>query len=701
MAICSQGHENKEDAKFCNKCGERVGGGKIECPHCNAELDSKAKFCNKCGKNVSDFNSMKWQREVDDFATRVDVENLQSVLQKGIIVEHGTRALLLRNGALAATLEPGRYDLKSTWDVVKDMAVKGVGKVAGGITFATSYLTSFGNKEKADDSSEAVKEAFDSLLTNNCTVILVDAGDVELQLNMTGIKTKDPLDIDVTCKVIAQIENPAFFFTNVIKGRKNYLVSEVRSALYDEMGNALNEAIGRKSITDLNYDLSLKKQFEVSVENHLRITFQRNGLTFVQLRTVDYNFKEYNKIKGIDEKTFLLISEEEAKLQQRKRLFDVYDQTQLQEIIELGKERDYREKRQKVWADMRALVNSDKMNEIKSVDDLEAFIHEVDKGKLLREDEVKELMNVFQQSDKKRAFLLRKIDLEHDLEYDRIRMVGREDNLTAEWEAQAKRKRRELEEDIRNQKDKNAHARDEHVENAKTGATVSDITRDSRDKDATIDQKIDLGKLGVDREKMNMGMDALARMKELKAREKREEMETETEKAKRLADLELARQKVATEAEIEKTKVYQQMNEDQLWAVMAKDLSADQTDALKEKFKAKGLASEEKEKVMREMLEMNKSTTQDKDKMFMEMFKIAQSTQRDVSIAAAQSGHPNVVYPPYGQPFPGQMPPGYGPGQQNVNINAGTTPEVVICSKCKSKVPTGVKYCDNCGNEMY
>lgn len=701
MATCSQGHENKDGAKFCGKCGERVEGGKIDCPHCSAEVDSKAKFCNKCGKNVSDFISMKWQREVDDFATRVDVENLQSVFQKGIIVEHGTRALLLRNGALAATMEPGRYDLKSTWDVVKDMAVKGVGKVASGITFAASYLTSFGNMAKADDSSEAVKEAFDSLLTNNCTVILVDAGDVELQLNMTGIKTKDPLDIDVTCKVIAQIENPAFFFTNVIKGRKNYLISEVRDSLYDELGNALREVVGKKSVIDLNYDLTLKKQFEVSVENHLRTTFQRNGLNFIQLRTVDYNFKAYNKIKGIFEESFLLISEEEAKLQQRKRLFDVYDQTQLQDIIELGKERDYREQRQKVWADMRALVNSDKMNEIKSADDLEAFIHEVDKGKLLREDEVKELMNTFEQSNMSRKFILEKINLEQNLEADRIQMVGREENKLAEWEVQAKQARRRLEEDWRNRKDEAATNRDIHLDNAKTTSAVDDISRDTRDKDATVDKKIDLGKLDVEREKMNMGVDALARMKEMKAKEKRAEMEIEAERLERLSKVGIealiagsSDEKAKILSDLKKTETLKGMSEEQILAMGAAN-SPELAKAFQEKFK--GLSAAKQEELYKEMMSQKDTSM----KTMQEMFNKALETQRDATVGVAQGGR--VVYPPHGGPGypPGGGVPG-GPGFYNVNMGAGGGgPEVVICSKCKSKVATGVKFCDNCGNEMY
>ncbi len=386
---CSQGHDNVKGDNFCRICGAKLSGGQIKCPQCGALIDSDSIFCGKCGKPTREkpsvdtsptiMEGMHWQRGSDDFAARVDVEDLKGILQKGIIVEQGTKALLFINGALAEILQPGRYDL-------------------GGL--------------------EAKLRNFDPYRT--ATAILIDSGDVELNLNVTGIYTKDPLNIDVTCKVIAQIENPTFFFNNVMKGRESYMISDLKRSLYDELQNALNEVIGKKSVNELNWDLSLKRQFEVAVENHLRTTFQRNGLNFIQLRTLDYRFKGYDKVKGIYEEAFLLISEDEANLQRRKRLFDVYDQNQLQDIFEETKELEYREKRQKVWADMRGLVNSDKMNEVKSADDLEGFLHEVNKGKFLREEEIKDLLNTFKQSGLRRDFLLDKIDLEQKIEYQRI-----------------------------------------------------------------------------------------------------------------------------------------------------------------------------------------------------------------------------------------------------------------------------------------
>lgn len=644
---CSQGHENPSGINFCGVCGESISGGQIKCPSCGTVNDSASSFCGKCGGSLKkapskapsvDIEHMRWQRGVDDFATRVDVEDLPGVLKKGIIVEQGTKALLFINGALAEILQPGMYDL---------------GGLASKLRNFEPYRTG--------------------------TAILVDAGDVEIQLNITGIYTKDPLNIDITCKAVAQIENPTLFFNNVIKGRRNYLISELRSSLYDEMQNAFNEAIGKKSVTDLNWDLSLKHQFEVSVEDHLRTTFQRNGLNFIQLRTIDYKFKRYDDVKKVYEEGFLLVSQDEAELQKRKRLFDVYDQKQLQDIFEQTKEVQYREQRQKVWADMRQLVNSDKMNEVKSADDLEAYLHEINKGKYLREDEVQELLNTFKQSGLRRAFLLQKIALEQDIEYKRIQLVGAEENELAKFEVEARRRRREIEENIRNQTDIKAAERGIKVEDAKAEGTVKDIEREGDQKD------------------LDMGLAALERVKKIKAQEEREKMEIETERIKRLSGMGIAALISASGEEQAKLLVELQKTE------MLKGMSEKQILAMAEKGDGKVAMAifQSDSAFVQEKLFRERITDKDQAiKTMQEMYNKALETQRDATIGVAQGGR--VVYPPSGYPGPGIGGPG-GQGFYNVNMNTGSKEKVIICKNCKHEniYNPDRPRCTNCGENLF
>ncbi len=42
-------HENRDKAKFCEECGEKL---QLKCPRCGSELRPDAKFCDKCGAKV-------------------------------------------------------------------------------------------------------------------------------------------------------------------------------------------------------------------------------------------------------------------------------------------------------------------------------------------------------------------------------------------------------------------------------------------------------------------------------------------------------------------------------------------------------------------------------------------------------------------------------------------------------------------------
>lgn len=691
-SACDQ--ENDKGSNFCGGCGTRLTGGRITCPHCIASIDSGSSFCPMCGKETKVEKSeqpdqgriegMRWKRGSDDFARRIDLDRTESAFQIGVIVEEGTRALLLKNGALTATLEPGRYDLKSFTEALKDSAIKGGGAIVRGVAGWFS-----------EEAAASIDKSIKALVFHPCTVLLIDSGDVELKMDISSVYTKDPLALDISCNTVLRLDKAELFFVNVMKSSTEFSISGLRIALYDEMHNAFNEAIGQKSATELHSNLSLKQEFENTVKEHLNRTLgQSYGLRFFQLRTIHYRNNRYDKVKGVYQETFLLVSEEEAELAKRKRLFDVYDQTQLQDIIEQTKEVQYREQRQKVWADMRALVNSDKMNEIKSADDLESYLHEINKGKYLREDEVRELLNTFKQSGMKREFLLEKIGMEHglererhDIEVQRTRMVGGAENVLAQWEVKAKQERRDFE---------------ERLSRARIGKDIKDVERESwlGDEKAKATAK-DFEREG-DQKDVEIGLSALERMKKMKAQEKREEMNIETERLERLSKLGVEALITASGpeqakilADLKKTEMLKGMSDEQILAMGAKD-SLELAKAFQEKFK--GLSGQKQEELYKEMMKQKDTSM----KVMQEMFDKALETQRDATVGVAQGG--KVVYPPHGYPGgPGGPggPGAGGPGFYNVNMEGGGAQKVIICSKCKSEVKPGEKFCGNCGNEMF
>lgn len=192
---------------------------------------------------------------------------------------------------------------------------------------------------------------------------------------------------------------------------------------------------------------------------------------------------------------------------------------------------------------------------------------------------------------------------------------------------------------------------------------------------------------------VDMGLNALERIKKIKAQEEREKMEIETERIKRLSGMGISalisasgEEQAKLLVELQKTEMLKGMSEKQILAMAEKGdgkvaMAIFQSDS-----------AFVQEKLLRERIT-------DKDqaiKTMQEMYNKALETQRDATIGVAQGG--KVVYPPYGMGRGGAG----GPDFYNVSMESGGGKEkVIICSKCKTEVPLGQKYCSNCGNEMF
>ena len=96
------GTQNPRDAKFCKQCNTPLGGGKRTCGVCGTVNPSDARFCQECGRPMDEAETPqivndRWATTEQDFAVRVETNDLPGLLKKGINVEAGTNAMLLEN----------------------------------------------------------------------------------------------------------------------------------------------------------------------------------------------------------------------------------------------------------------------------------------------------------------------------------------------------------------------------------------------------------------------------------------------------------------------------------------------------------------------------------------------------------------------------------------------------------------------------
>ncbi len=249
-------------------------------------------------------------------------------------------------------------------------------------------------------------------------------------------------------------------------------------------------------------------------------------------------------------------------------------------------------KRVELWDKMRQAVNSDRMNKVTTEEEFAKFIHEVDKEKLLREEEMEELKRAFAEKKEDhelaRRFLTEKLTLEHKLEMQRLNIVANKERFLHKIEKV--KIALELKLKKAEMKDKEERLR---------------IDREHEEKQKEIERAQELSRVSTE---------VLITM-------------TDSEKAQIIADL-------------AKTKILKDLDEDEILAMGAADKPDSQL----------ALAFAEKFKALQEgkLVDMQKEMYEKFFKQLSEANKQALEMMRDVAKSAAESGKPNVVYPPGG-----------------------------------------------------
>jgi ribosomal protein L40E len=714
-------------ASFCPYCGTLVKGGKVKCGNCGAENAGDATFCRQCGQKLAmnvppTLVDNHWKRGGDDFATRLEVSDLRGFFAKDLIIEPGTRAMLIADGQNIGVVGPGRYTLQTLLDRIPILS------------------TLIGT-------------------TKTMTAILADTGDVDLDFALTNLFTKDPLKIAVKCKTVVQLSNPVLFMTNLMKDQRAFPLRAIRDYLFDEVLDAAQEFVGQRGVDELSRNLALKQQMEVEMEAHLNRTLERTGLHLVQVRTLDYALERFDKVRQIREEYFLQISEEEAKNQNRRRLLDALKESWVQDLAEDTAKTEIYEQRAAVWERMRRAVMSDRMGEVKTEEEFTVFLQDVDKRKLIRAEEWENLKRDIaerrQDHDKLRGFLAAKADIEHEyglkqaqlnlqsgltraqidfeLETERKRLEGRLNLDTLRWEAEIKRQQAEAE-FRREQAGLDAiAARERAIEEAKaanaqrlghaqTDAEIRALERDQDRLDGELGilllEKMKTVKRVDERERMLMAVEQQKAQLELQLRAEQARAEIELQKARELHAQEIKRLEtyalMSTEsliaatgveqgkllAELKRTEILKGMTEEQILA-MAAEKSPQIAQAFVEKFRA--MASPEQQKQLQEMYDRMLAEQKESVKSLREiqeenarrlqaMFEKALETQRETATAFARtSGQPPIVVTSGGgQPTvlsPGGLPTSSG--------------QVMVCKRCHVPSPVGTKFCQNCGEAFF
>ncbi|MGC1379333.1 MAG: zinc ribbon domain-containing protein [Anaerolineales bacterium] len=696
---CSScGYENSLQAGFCAQCGARLG--EIKCGVCGTTNSGNARFCKECGKPLDvntapEIRNNRWARQGDDFAVRVDAADLQGLFRRGIIVDIGTNAVLVDNGANRGTLAPGAYTLDSLDKRLLDWINTGVG--------------------------------------SHVSVLLVDVAPTDLEFSAGGVFTNDPIRIGALVRLQVQVEEPGRFLANMMGGRERFTRLDLSGYLYPEVTQVLEAWVAQHSVDELAEDLSLKPKLELALEEALKSTFRQSGLKFINVRATQLNLEHLEHIKGIRSKYALQISEAEAEIEGRDHALGLLRERSTLELAEETLKVEDEEKRIALYERMRKAVSSGKMDEVRSQAEFEAFLDDMDRQKLLREKERAEMLQAWKEEGEDRELarklLLAKLQIEQEYQLKKAGLSGSGEleQLALDNEIALARKRADFEFGQKKQ----------ILEQELWLQREQDRIKDERAKsEIEMNSLRARQELADDAASAELGMKLLAEMKRIRRldEEERLRIQREDELARKKAALEeemkrfeMAEQQRQAEREhelkkiealsrasaeaviamagpeqakylasLKRTEVFKDMSDDQIMAVLAAE-SPDLAQAIQEKFRALGqnTLTEQERALYQRLMDAQKdelqraNTTWDKvSEREKEMTKHALDRMADVaqSFARGQNIPPIIV--------------GASSGGRQLTSNGPVSGESKTCPNCGRFVAVEARHCEHCGHKF-
>ena len=642
------------------------------------------------------FNN-RWEREPDDFAATVSERDLAGFTTKNIVIEEGTTGLLLVQGRFDRRLEPGPHQLEG-----------GLGAV-------------FVGRERK-------------------VVVLVTLSDVMLFITLPRLLTRDPVPFGVQTAITLRFTpgREAIFLNNLMSGKESLTSHDLRSLVFPEINEAAQIWAGGHTIKELAEDLSLRDELALALENHIRPVLDHSGLTFGRMEVREFKCEIWDKSVNMRVETSLQVTQEQAELQGRKRLFDLVVETDLQDLAEETQKVATYEKRIQLWQRMQRAANQEQMDKISSEEDLVDFMRQIDRDRLLKEDEFERfkvtLVESGEDHQRLRAQFLRvaqmeeeydfrrrelaqqtalsREELEGELGLERLRMEGQLETALKRTDLTLERERREAEQ-TRNEEDLNAGARYEReLREARTSAEAQGISRETARLDAELTLALENQRTAQERAhqqeltRMELDRQAGAQELELKSqeaemdrrlRELRERHQQEMESMQTMDAVSLHTLIAVAEgdkapllAELARTEAFKSMTPEQILA-MASEKSPELGCALAE-MAARGDSEQAKAMYERLLSEQRGASTEMRESQremtqtMQEMFNKALETQASVAQAFAHGG--------------GQAPQAPAAGGGGAPAPEAQAQRVIVCHRCLQESPPATKFCPNCGDTL-
>lgn len=324
----------------------------------------------------------RWKVADQDFAARFTIPDIKGFFDKiplisglpsarSLVIEPGTRSAIIENGVLLGELYAGQYTLENFIDRFK-----------------------FWENRQA-------------------TVYLTRSEDVAIDLDVTGLPTVEGVCVNVTCTWAVQMQQVVLFVENLLGPRETFSLSQLKEVLVPLLQQAIRETVGHASYDSLTTGLPADL-LQDGVIGRLKIKLSRLGLAISALQTLEITPLDGGLKARQGE---LWLTQRENQLRQAA---SAIENAQVQNNADdIRKKIDLR-------VGLRAMVTEDRLNKIKNREDFEQGVLEIDKDRLLRQEERETLVAAYEERkadhQSLREHFLRLLDLQREQEIEALRL---------------------------------------------------------------------------------------------------------------------------------------------------------------------------------------------------------------------------------------------------------------------------------------
>lgn len=324
----------------------------------------------------------RWAVSASDFAVRVIVpdpkgffENLPLIKggpkARSLVIEPGTRALVIEEGFLVGEVPAGEYTLESFVERLQFWRQK------------------------------------------QCTLFLTRCEDVPLTSQVSNVPSLEGVCFDLSCRWTVQISDIMNFMQNLMGAREELPLSELQSLLDPMVRQGIYSTVGRKPYDELKQP-GLSALLADGLRSEIDVRFQRYGLQFIDLQHVEASCDDGGLGQREGE---LWLRGRQAQLLQAAS--DVADKELSAQVGDIQSKLPLRD-------ELRKAIASDRLGKIKTKEEFADVLLEIDKGKLLRQEERDALIAAYEEKkedrEQLREHLLATLDLHREQELGELRV---------------------------------------------------------------------------------------------------------------------------------------------------------------------------------------------------------------------------------------------------------------------------------------